>query len=122
LTPLGLDDGGAGTAMMYAAAEKSGTPFRGRIGIISSMTEPFCGTCSRIRLTADGNFRWCLLDEGEVDLRGPLREGASDAELAAVIETGLSRKRAGHAPARDLVTAQRAAGPLHARSMIRIGG
>ena len=122
LTPLGLDDGGAGTAMMYAAAEKSGMPFRGRIGIISSMTEPFCGTCSRIRLTADGNFRWCLLDEGEVDLRGPLREGASDAELAAVIETGLSHKRAGHAAARDLVDAQRAAGPLHARSMIRIGG
>ena len=126
LRPLGLNDGGAGTALMYAAEERfgprAGAKFRGNLGIISSMTEPFCATCSRIRLTADGHFRWCLLDEGEVDLRDPLRAGASDAELAQLIESGLAQKRAGHAPARELVSSQRAAGPAHARSMIRIGG
>ncbi|GAC1347353.1 MAG: GTP 3',8-cyclase MoaA [Myxococcales bacterium] len=122
LTPLGLDDGGTGTAQLYEARERSGARFKGRIGIISSMTEPFCGTCSRIRVTADGSFRWCLLDEGEVDLRGPLRRGATDADVAGLIETGLGRKRAGHAAAPDLVVSQRAAGPAHARSMIRIGG
>jgi molybdenum cofactor biosynthesis protein A len=122
LTPLGLDDAGTGTAQVYAVQERSGARFRGRIGIISSMTEPFCGTCSRIRLTADGNFRWCLLDEGEVDLRGPLRRGATDGDLAGLIQEGLGRKRAGHATAPDLVQSQRAAGPSHARSMIRIGG
>src|SRR5207253_6472323 len=111
LEARGLNDGGAGTAQMYDAFEKDGRPFQGQIGIISSMTEPFCGTCNRIRLTADGNFRWCLLDESELDLRGPLRAGASDAELEGIIEAGLGRKKPGHAPAGELVATQRAAGP-----------
>jgi cyclic pyranopterin phosphate synthase len=122
LEPRGLNDAGAGTALIYDAFEKDGRPFRGQIGIISSMTEPFCGTCNRTRLTADGHFRWCLLDEGEIDLRAPLRSGATDDELALLIEEGLRRKRAGHAPADVLKESQKAAGPLHARSMIRIGG
>jgi cyclic pyranopterin phosphate synthase len=117
LRPLGLDE----TAQLYQAREKDGRVFRGRIGIISSMTEPFCATCNRIRLTADGHFRWCLLDEGEIDLRAPLRAGASDADLAGMIEEGLRRKKPGHAPADELLATQKAAG--HAgRSMIRIGG
>ena len=119
LEPLGLQE----TAQLYRARERStGTLLPGRIGIISSMTEPFCGTCNRTRLTADGHFRWCLLDEGEVDLRAPLRAGATDTDLLAIIEEGLSRKNAGHAPASVLKESQKAAGPLHARSMIRIGG
>jgi len=118
LVPAGFDD----TAQLYSVAEKDGTPFRARIGIISSMTEPFCGSCNRIRLTADGHFRWCLLDEGEIDLRAPLRAGASDAELEQLIVEGLGRKLPGHASAEDLVAQQRAAGPGGARSMIRIGG
>jgi cyclic pyranopterin phosphate synthase len=122
LEPRGLNDGGAGTAQMYDASEKDGRPFQGQIGIISSMTEPFCATCNRTRLTADGNFRWCLLDEGELDLRGPLRAGATDGDLAGLIEEGLRRKLAGHAPAAVLQATQKAAGPAHARSMIRIGG
>jgi GTP 3',8-cyclase len=85
------------------------------------MTEPFCATCNRIRLTADGHFRWCLLDEGEIDLRGPIRDGASDEDLARLIEAGLRAKEPGHAPADELVATQRAAGAA-ARSMIRIGG
>src|SRR5207302_153929 len=61
-------------------------------------------------------------DEGEIDLRAPLREGATDGDLAALIEEGLRRKLAGHAPAQVLKDSQKAAGPGHARSMIRIGG
>lgn len=118
LEPLGLDE----TALMYQARERDGRAFRGRIGIISSMTEPFCATCNRMRLTADGHFRWCLLDEGEIDLRAPLRAGATDAALSALIEDGLSRKKPGHAPTDELLANQKAAGPAGARSMIRIGG
>ena len=113
LHPLGLDE----TARVYAVSE-GGKEWPGRLGIISSMSEPFCGTCNRTRLTADGHFRWCLLDEGEVDLRGPLRAGASDDDLTGIIEGGLSRKKPGHAPADELIAAQ----ALGGRSMIRIGG
>ena len=117
LEPLGFEE----TARIYRARTKSGEPLRGRIGIISSMTEPFCATCNRTRLTADGHFRWCLLDEGEIDLRAPMRTGATDDDLAQLIENGLRAKKPGHAPADELVAAQRAAGHS-ARSMIRIGG
>jgi len=119
LEPHGLEE----TALIYSASDRSsGRRFRGRIGIISSMTEPFCATCNRTRLTADGHFRWCLLDEGELDLRGPIRAGATDGDLAALIEQGLRRKEPGHAPAAELLSIQNAAGPSGARSMIRIGG
>src|SRR5438132_809583 len=117
LIPRGLDE----TARIYRAREKDGRAFRGRIGIISSMTEPFCATCNRIRLTADGHFRWCLLDEGEIDLRAPMRAGASDAELTQLIEDGLRAKKPGHAPAEELVALHQGAGHF-GRSMIRIGG
>jgi molybdenum cofactor biosynthesis protein A len=118
LRPLGLGE----TAQMYEVREKNGRAFRGRIGIISSMTEPFCGSCNRTRLTADGHFRWCLLDEGELDLREPLRAGATDEELVAILEEGLGRKKPGHEPAGKLLATQKSAGPAGARSMIRIGG
>jgi len=117
LETVGLEE----TARIYRAREKDGRAFRGRIGIISSMTEPFCATCNRIRLTADGHFRWCLLDEGEIDLREPLRAGASDAELTKLIEDGLRAKKPGHAPAEELVALHQGAGHF-GRSMIRIGG
>ncbi len=119
LEPLGLDLGEGGTAQIHLLTDKSGRRLPGRVGIISTMSEPFCSTCSRLRLTADGNLRWCLLDESEVALRNPLRDGATDAELAGLIEGALGRKRAGHAPAEELLRGQ-ASGP--ARSMIRIGG
>ena len=119
LEARGLDLGEGGTAQILLLTDRQGRRLPGRVGIISTMTEPFCGTCSRLRLTADGNLRWCLLDEGELELRGPLRDGASDAELAGLIEQALGRKKAGHAPAAELLLGQ-AGG--HARSMIRIGG
>jgi cyclic pyranopterin phosphate synthase len=111
----------AETARVYRVRERNGRAFRGRIGIISSMTEPFCATCNRTRLTADGHFRWCLLDEGEIDLRGPIRSGATDEELSRLIEDGLRAKKPGHAPAEELVALHQGASHF-GRSMIRIGG
>jgi cyclic pyranopterin phosphate synthase len=66
------------------------------VGIIASVSEPFCAACDRTRLTADGQVRNCLFSEAETDLRGPLREGASDAELAELIHGEMWRKRRGH--------------------------
>jgi cyclic pyranopterin phosphate synthase len=68
----------------------------GRVGIIGSVTRPFCGACDRVRLTADGAVRNCLFARGETDLRTPLREGADDAELAELMRASLWAKRAGH--------------------------
>jgi GTP 3',8-cyclase len=68
----------------------------GRMGIIASVTRPFCRDCDRLRLTADGQLRTCLFARDETDLRGPLRGGASDAELAALIGTAVAGKQAGH--------------------------
>src|SRR5690606_34477701 len=53
-----------------------------RVGVIGSVTRPFCGACDRVRLTADGQIRNCLFATEESDLRGPMRAGASDEELA----------------------------------------
>ena len=59
--------------------------------MIASVTEPFCESCDRVRLTAEGQLRNCLFALDEYDLRGPLRAGASDDELAALIEPRRSR-------------------------------
>ena len=64
---------------------------------MSSVTEPFCATCDRLRLTADGQLRTCLFAEWETDLRGPLRAGASDERAARDRRRARSpRKEAGH--------------------------
>ena len=68
----------------------------GELGFISSVTEPFCWSCTRARLTADGRLRLCLLREGEVDLLTPLRSGASIEELRQLIIEGLWVKPWGH--------------------------
>lgn len=68
----------------------------GGIGVISSVTEPFCDTCNRLRLTAEGQVRACLFALEETDLREPLRSGASDAELEALIRETVRRKWSGH--------------------------
>jgi cyclic pyranopterin phosphate synthase len=68
----------------------------GRIGFIASVTEPFCETCNRIRLTADGQLRACLFSLEETDLRAPLRAGASDEELEALVRAAVGAKWAGH--------------------------
>jgi cyclic pyranopterin phosphate synthase len=67
-----------------------------RVGIIGSVTRPFCGSCDRVRLTADGQVRNCLFARTESDLRGPMRSGASDVELAAIWQRAVAAKLPGH--------------------------
>jgi GTP 3',8-cyclase len=67
-----------------------------RVGIIASVTRPFCGACDRVRLTADGQIRNCLFAREESDLRAALRGGASDDELAERWTAAVAGKRAGH--------------------------
>jgi GTP 3',8-cyclase len=72
------------------------TDGRGEIGFINPVSEPFCADCNRIRLTAEGKLRTCLFSLHETDLRGPLRDGADDAELEAVIRAAVWRKELKH--------------------------
>jgi cyclic pyranopterin phosphate synthase len=67
-----------------------------RVGVIGSVTRPFCGSCDRVRLTADGQVRNCLFATEESDLKTPMRDGATDEELAARWVAAVARKRAGH--------------------------
>jgi len=66
------------------------------VGIIASVTRPFCGSCDRVRLTADGQIRNCLFAREESDLRSALRGGADDDEIARRIRVSIAGKRAGH--------------------------
>ncbi len=68
----------------------------GRVGVIGSVTRPFCGSCDRVRLTADGQVRNCLFAREEADLRSALRAGADDDELASRWLAAVAGKRAGH--------------------------
>ena len=79
------------TARVYRFADGAG-----EIGFINPVSEPFCGDCNRIRLTADGELRTCLFSMHETDLRAPLREGASDLELETVIRDAVWRKELKH--------------------------
>ena len=69
---------------------------QGKLGFISSVSDPFCATCNRMRLTADGKLHLCLLRDNEVDLRGALRSGASDSEIEAIIRYAVHTKPWGH--------------------------
>jgi cyclic pyranopterin phosphate synthase len=80
------------TARKYRFVD--GTP--GEIGLIAPVTQPFCGHCSRIRLTADGKIRTCLFSKEDHDLRSLLREGASDEDLVTTITSVVIEKEAGH--------------------------
>ncbi|HUF04838.1 MAG TPA: GTP 3',8-cyclase MoaA [Aridibacter sp.] len=92
--PLELkkDSRGAETAWRYRFAD--GAP--GEIGIIAPVTEMFCGQCSRIRLTADGQIRTCLFSAVEHDLRGVIRSGVSDDEIADFLRAVTLTKEASH--------------------------
>ncbi|XP_017894383.1 PREDICTED: molybdenum cofactor biosynthesis protein 1 isoform X2 [Capra hircus] len=71
--------------------------FRGQVSFITSMSEHFCGTCNRLRITADGNLKVCLFGNSEVSLRDHLRGGASEEELLRVIGAAVGRKKRQHA-------------------------
>jgi cyclic pyranopterin phosphate synthase len=87
----------------------------GHVGFIASVSRPFCMNCNRIRLTADGKLRYCLFAIEEDDVKGLIRGGASDSEIAALIRGNVSRKWAGH----EINTAKFVAPP---RPMYSIGG
>jgi cyclic pyranopterin phosphate synthase len=90
--PLVVDGDTAEPATTYAFVD--GAP--GRIGVIPSVTEPFCDTCNRLRLTAEGQLRNCLFALEETDLREPMRSGATDDELTTLIRQGIWTKWSGH--------------------------
>ena len=111
LGPLTPVDGGRldGEARLYRLADGQGD-----VGFISSVTEPFCASCTRARLTADGKLRMCLLREYEVDLLTPLRAGAGIEDLKSLITQAVYRKPWGHGLAHNVV-------PMN-RVMSEIGG
>ena len=88
---------------------------RGTIGFISPITEHFCHSCNRLRLTSDGQLRPCLLDSDEIDVKGPLRNGATTDELKQLIQQAVAAKRERHSLAEGSVTSQ-------GRPMCQIGG
>jgi cyclic pyranopterin phosphate synthase len=101
LAPFGLvaDSVSRGTApaetwLVPGYRDAAGNP--ARVGVIGSVTRPFCGDCDRTRLTADGQVRNCLFATEESDLRGLLRSGRPDAEIAKAWQTAMWGKRAGH--------------------------
>jgi len=84
---------GAAPATAFDFAD--GAP--GGVGFIASVTEPFCSTCDRLRLTSDGFLRTCLFAHVETDLRTPMRSGADDVELERIIRAAVADKGPGHA-------------------------
>ncbi|CDK29235.1 unnamed protein product [Kuraishia capsulata CBS 1993] len=89
--------------------------FKGRIGFITSMTSNFCSTCTRLRITSDGNLKVCLFGNDEVSLRDLLRSGTEDAELLKYIGTAVKNKKEKHAGLGELEN-------MPNRPMILIGG
>lgn len=71
--------------------------FKGQVGFITSMSEHFCGSCNRLRITADGNLKVCLFGNTEVSLRDAIRNNCSDEDLTALISAAVKRKRKQHA-------------------------
>eukprot|EP00164_Ancoracysta_twista_P009614 GFYU01014292.1.p1 GENE.GFYU01014292.1~~GFYU01014292.1.p1 ORF type:complete len:391 (+),score=107.35 GFYU01014292.1:96-1268(+) len=89
--------------------------FKGRVGFITSMSDHFCSSCNRLRITADGNLKVCLFGSAEVSLRDQIRGGATDEELLDVIDAAVSRKKAQHAGMYEIAKNKN-------RPMIKIGG
>jgi GTP 3',8-cyclase len=86
-----LPAGASSTARRFRFADGAG-----EVGFVSPVTEPFCSSCDRIRVTADGRLRTCLFSRTEWDLQAPLRDGASDAELEEVIRNAVAHKELKH--------------------------
>jgi cyclic pyranopterin phosphate synthase len=106
---------GNGPARYYHLPRTSGSSIAGgTLGFIGAQTEHFCPTCNRLRLTADGRLRPCLLSDDEIDLRGPLRAGAGLETVKAILAQAIRSKPARHHLGDAL--------PPQARSMSEIGG
>lgn len=78
--------------------------FKGQVGFITSMTEHFCGSCNRLRITADGNLKVCLFGNKEVSLRDAIRSGCSEDDLVALIGASVMRKKKQHAGEFDIAS------------------
>ncbi|KAL7334912.1 hypothetical protein PS15p_200469 [Mucor circinelloides] len=89
--------------------------YQGKLGFITSMTEHFCGTCNRLRITADGNIKVCLFGNAEVSLRDMIRQGKTDEELLEIIGAAVKKKKKQHAGMFELASKKN-------RPMILIGG
>lgn len=89
--------------------------FKGQVGFITSMSDHFCGSCNRLRMTADGNLKVCLFGNSEVSLRDALRNNITDEELKDLIEAAVKRKKPRHAGMTNLPS-------MKNRPMILIGG
>jgi cyclic pyranopterin phosphate synthase len=90
-------DAGVGVDEGHAPAERFRfADGRGEIGIISTVSQPFCGSCNRLRVTAEGNLRNCLFSDAEVNVRDAMRQGCSDATLAALFRRAVWDKLPGH--------------------------
>ncbi len=100
------------TTKWYRVKENS---YQGKIGFITSMSEHFCATCNRIRITADGQLKVCLFDNKEVSLRDALRSNMNDEEIYLLIQGTLYKKEKEHLPVDILATKKN-------RPMILIGG
>lgn len=87
---------------------------RGVVGFISPVSEPYCAGCNRMRLTADGRFHLCLLNDDEHDVRGPLRAGCDDAAIEEILRRAVATKPTGHRLAEGVSALQ--------REMCQIGG
>jgi GTP 3',8-cyclase len=108
LEPVGRERHGTSRRWRFADGQ-------GEIGFISPVTESFCGDCNRIRLTAEGMLRTCLFSLNETDLRTPMRDGASDADIEAIVRDAVWRKELKHHIGDEGFVQP-------ARSMSRIGG
>ena len=111
LTPVTQDgDAKSDTAQRYRFSDNGN-----EVGVISSVSEPFCENCNRVRLTADGKLRTCLFSLTETDLLTPLREGVPDKAIMELILDAVAQKEAGHKiNAADFIKPE--------RNMSRIGG
>merc|ERR1712166_102685 len=89
--------------------------YKGTVSFITSMSKAFCGTCNRLRVTADGNLKVCLFGNTEQNLRDRMREGMSDLQIAEVVQAAVMRKKAAHAGQDNLME-------MENRPMILIGG
>ncbi len=94
LEPEGDEARGAAPAETWLVDGGPAVPGGGRVGVIASVTRPFCAACDRTRLTADGQVRTCLFAREESDLRGLLRSGADDEEIAMAWRTAMLGKKA----------------------------
>ncbi|MBX9949817.1 MAG: GTP 3',8-cyclase MoaA [Candidatus Obscuribacterales bacterium] len=113
LTPISADPSAVGKD--FSLADKNGKPGKGTVSFITSMSDSFCSTCNRLRITADGSVKSCLFYPAEINLRDRMRDGATDAEVEEMIRYSLSLKPEAHAPAEELSQSEN-------RTMIEIGG